>query len=281
MSRYERLVLKHLSHYKGRGFRLVNDRVYCDYCEYSIKIDKTHIKTQLSSHLRSQRHHRNEAFKTILQGGGNVRKQVNHMLHSSSTSSFSSTNACSTLATDRSSKQFVSVTSINQIAHASTPDRQNPTIVLNQRQSSKAISVHAQPTSNICRTKRFGPTQVHYSNQLQQSISATDDYSTPKNENLTKHMFVSAPEPSAYSHAVSGSPFCFSTSSVSSFVSSASIDSQSVPIHLKDEQFWLNNDFLSNNSQFKITQSPSNQSLMFSSQVNGNNEPFHFKPVAT
>jgi hypothetical protein len=76
MSRYERLVCKHLSHYRKRGFRLVNDRVYCDYCEYSIKIDKTHIKTQLSSHLRSQRHQRNEAFKLILLGGGSIRKPV-------------------------------------------------------------------------------------------------------------------------------------------------------------------------------------------------------------
>jgi hypothetical protein len=65
MSRYHSLIEKHLNTYRGRGFRLLNERVYCDFCEYSIKIDKTHIKTQLSSHLRSQKHQKNETMKGV------------------------------------------------------------------------------------------------------------------------------------------------------------------------------------------------------------------------
>lgn len=69
MSRYESLIEKHLTAYRGRGFRLLDERVYCDFCEYSIKIDKTHIKTQLSSHLKSQKHQKNEALKGPAYGG--------------------------------------------------------------------------------------------------------------------------------------------------------------------------------------------------------------------
>ena len=66
MSRYDSLIEKHLNYFRGRGFRLLNDRVYCDFCEYSIKIDKTHIKTQLSSHLKCQKHRKSEVIKGLL-----------------------------------------------------------------------------------------------------------------------------------------------------------------------------------------------------------------------
>lgn len=64
--KYRNLISKHLENFKERGFVLIDDQdMFCRFCEYSIKIDRKHIKGQIQSHLKSQKHQFNERNKLL------------------------------------------------------------------------------------------------------------------------------------------------------------------------------------------------------------------------